>query len=350
LASQICDSFQTYGRETSLRYTVIFGGVGQHPQVKALRHGVDVVVATPGRLLDLMNQGHVNLSGVEIFVLDEADRMLDMGFLPDLRRVIAKLPAVRQTVFFSATMPAPIEQLADSILRDPVRIRVAAVKETTDLIEQSVCFVEKKQKPQLLTTMLRDEKVTRAVVFTRTKHGADRVTRHLNHAGVRAEAIHGNKSQSARQQSLAKFKSNRPPVLVATDLAARGIDVDGVSHVFNYELPNDPETYVHRIGRTGRAGATGIAVAFCDREERSYLRSIERLLRRPLVVDKENSLEAPPQPERPKQSGGRPHERSGQSRPGRGPGKHRRRFDNQSRPATGGKGKRHKQRRAPAAV
>ena len=218
MASQIRDSFQTYGRETSLRYTVIFGGVGQHPQVKALRNGVDVVVATPGRLLDLMNQGHVDLRAVEIFVLDEADRMLDMGFLPDLRRVIAKLPSVRQTVFFSATMPAPIEQLADSILRDPVRIRVA-VKETTDLIEQSVCFVEKKQKPQLLTTMLRDEKVTRAVVFTRTKHGADRVTRHLNHAGVRAEAIHGNKSQSARQQSLAKFKSNRPPVLVATDLA-----------------------------------------------------------------------------------------------------------------------------------
>lgn len=349
LASQIRDSFQTYGRETSLRYTVIFGGVGQHPQVKALRHGVDVVVATPGRLLDLMNQGHVDLRSVEIFVLDEADRMLDMGFLPDLRRVIAKLPAVRQTVFFSATMPAPIEQLADSILRDPVRIRVA-VKETTDLIEQSVCFVEKKQKPQLLTTMLRDEKVTRAVVFTRTKHGADRVTRHLNHAGVRAEAIHGNKSQSARQLSLAKFKSNRPPVLVATDLAARGIDVDGVSHVFNYELPNDPETYVHRIGRTGRAGATGIAVAFCDHEERSHLRSIERLLRKQLVVDKENSSVPPPQADRPKQFAGKPHERSGQSRQGRGYGKHRRRFDNQARPATGGKGKRHKQRRAPAAV
>ncbi len=350
LASQIRDSFQTYGRQTPLRYSVIYGGVGQRPQVQALRHGVDVVVATPGRLLDLMNQGHVDLSAVEIFVLDEADRMLDMGFLPDLRRVIAKLPAARQTVLFSATMPAPIEQLADSILRDPVRIRLA-VKATTELIEQTVCFVAKQQKAQLLTTMLRHEKVTRAVVFTRTKHGADRVARHLNHAGVRAEAIHGNKSQAARQHSLAKFKADRPPVLVATDLAARGIDVDGVSHVFNYELPNDAETYVHRIGRTGRAGAAGIAVSFCDHEERSNLRSIERLLRRSLAVDKEHtSLELPPRTDRPRQFPNKSNERSKQSSPGRGHGKRRRKFDKQARPATAAKSPRGRRPRATASV
>ncbi|HVU88132.1 MAG TPA: DEAD/DEAH box helicase [Pirellulales bacterium] len=351
LASQIRDSFQTYGAHTSLRCSVIYGGVGQHPQVKALRHGVDVVVATPGRLLDLMNQGHVDLRSVEIFVLDEADRMLDMGFLPDLRRVIAKLPAARQTVFFSATMPAPIEQLADAILRDPVRIRVAAVKATTELIEQTVCFVPKPKKTDLLTTMLSKEEVTRAIVFTRTKHGADRVVWQLNKAGIKAEAIHGNKSQAARQRSLANFKSNRPPVLVATDLAARGIDVDGVSHVFNYDLPNEAETYVHRIGRTGRAGATGIAVSFCDHDERSYLRDIERLIRRPLTVDKEHAALAPLLGgARPKQAGNKSNQRSGQSRPPRGHGGRHQRFDKQARPAKGGRGSRGRRQRSAAAV
>ena len=285
LAAQIADSFRTYGRHTNLRHTVIFGGVSQHPQVRDLQRGVDILVATPGRLVDLMNQRFVDLSSVEVFVLDEADRMLDMGFLPDLRRVQAKLPARRQTLFFSATMPEAIRQLADSLLREPVRIRIAPIEATTALIAESVCFVPKQGKPQLLTDLLTSQDVARALVFTRTKHGADRVAKQLNRAGIRAEAMHGNKSQSARQRTLAGFKSNKPPVLVATDVAARGIDVDGVSHVFNYDLPNEPEMYVHRIGRTGRAGASGIAVSFCDRDERKLLQAIERLIRRKLLVD-----------------------------------------------------------------
>ena len=290
LASQIYESFQTYGRHAGMRHAVIYGGVGQRPQVQALQRGVDVVVATPGRLLDLINQGHVDLGSVEIFVLDEADRMLDMGFLPDLRRVIARLPSKRQTLLFSATMPEPIVQLTNSILRDPVRVRLAPAKATTELIEQSVCFVRKQQKPRLLMHMLQKRPVTRALVFTRTKHGADRVARQLNQSGIQAQAIHGNKSQSARQRSLANFKSNRPPVLVATDLAARGIDVDNVSHVFNYDLPQEAETYIHRIGRTGRAGSMGIAVSFCDFEERTYLKAIECLIRQSLAVDQDHPV------------------------------------------------------------
>ncbi len=287
LATQIGASFAAYGRHSTLRHACIFGGVGQNPQVRALRHGIDILVATPGRLLDLMNQGFVDLSSVEIFVLDEADRMLDMGFMPDLKRIIAKLPCERQTVMFSATMPREIEKLANAILRDPVRITIAPVKATTDLIEQSVYHVPKQQKPLLLASFLAANPVSRAIVFTRTKHGADRVTADLNKSGVRAEAIHGNKSQNARQRTLANFKNNRMDVLVATDLAARGIDVDGVTHVINYDLPIEVETYVHRIGRTGRAGATGIAVSFCDGDERSQLRAIERLLRRELAVVRE---------------------------------------------------------------
>ncbi|HEY1599450.1 MAG TPA: DEAD/DEAH box helicase [Pirellulales bacterium] len=355
LASQIRESFHTYGNHTALRYSVIYGGVGQRPQVQALRNGVDVVVATPGRLLDLMNQGHVDLGSVEIFVLDEADRMLDMGFLPDLRRVIAKLPVKRQTLFFSATMPAPIEQLANAILRDPAQVRVAPVKATAELIEQSVCFVPQREKTRLLTEMLKKNQVTRALVFTRTKHGADRVVRQLMQSGIKAQAIHGNKSQGARQRTLECFKSNRPPVLVATDLAARGIDVDNISHVFNFDLPNEAETYVHRIGRTGRAGSSGIAVAFCDPGERSYLRGIERLIRRALVVDSENSVAsvpaAPGNQPRPASHGG---ERQ-QSRPGRGQGN--RRFDKQARGAPSGQGQanqgqgqRRRRRRATAAA
>jgi ATP-dependent RNA helicase RhlE len=296
LAAQIAESFRAYGQNTTLRQTVVFGGVGQDPQVRALRHGVDILVATPGRLLDLINQGHVDFRGVETFVLDEADRMLDMGFLPDVRRIIARLPQERQTLFFSATMPAPIEQLAGAILRDPVRVRIAPVQATTELIEQSVCFVPKHHKPQLLAKLLAKKSVTRAIVFTRTKRGADRVARHLNQSGIRAEAMHGNKSQSARQRTFASFKSKCPPILVATDLAARGIDVDGISHVFNFDLPHEPETYLHRIGRTGRAGATGRAISFCDQEERPLLKDIERLIRRTLDVDKDHPAPAPALP------------------------------------------------------
>jgi ATP-dependent RNA helicase RhlE len=285
LAVQIGDSFRIYGRHTGLRHTMVFGGVSQQPQVRDLQHGVDILVATPGRLGDLMNQGFVNLDQVEVFVLDEADRMLDMGFLPDLRRILAKLPAERQTLFFSATMPPAIQDLADSLLDDPQRIRIEPIRETTALIAESVCFVGKQGKAQLLVDLLSAREVARAVVFTRTKHGADRVARQLNQAGIRAEAMHGNKSQAARQRTLAGFKSNRPPVLVATDVAARGIDVDAVSHVFNFDLPREPEMYVHRIGRTGRAGASGTAVSFCEDQERKLLQAIERLIRRKLPVE-----------------------------------------------------------------
>ncbi len=286
LASQIGDSFRAYGCHTALRQAVIFGGVGQSPQTRALQQGIDVLVATPGRLLDLMNQGFVNLSAVEIFVLDEADRMLDMGFMPDVRRIIAKVPSQRQTLLFSATMPDGIAQLANSILRDPVRIRIAPVKATTELIRQSVFFVPRQHKIQLLGEYLSSRAVDRALVFTRTKRGADRVARQLNRAGIAADSLHGDKSQSARQRALTDFKANRTGVLVATDIAARGIDVDGISHVVNFDLPREPETYVHRIGRTGRAGATGVAVSLCDHEERDFLRAIERLTARAIPVEK----------------------------------------------------------------
>jgi ATP-dependent RNA helicase RhlE len=284
LACQIGESFRTYGRHTALRQTVVFGGVGQQPQTRALRHGVDILVATPGRLLDLMNQGFIDLRAVEIFVLDEADRMLDMGFMPDVRRVVAKMPAQRQTLLFSATFPEAVGQLANAIVRDPVRIRVAPVKATANLIEQSVFFVSRQNKPRLLAQYLSTQVVTRALVFTRTKRGADRVARDLGRAGILADAIHGNKSQSARQRTLAEFKANPGQVLVATDIAARGIDVEGISHVLNFDLPHEPEMYVHRIGRTGRAGASGVAVSLCDEEERQLLKAIERHTGRLLPV------------------------------------------------------------------
>jgi ATP-dependent RNA helicase RhlE len=279
LAVQVAESFSGYGRHLTLTNTVIFGGVGQGTQVAALRRGVDIIVATPGRLLDLMEQGHVWLQDVETLVLDEADRMLDMGFINPIRRVISKLPARRQNLLFSATMPVPIASLADSILRNPARVAVTPVASTVAAITQRVLFVEREDKRSLLREMLRDPAMTRVLVFTRTKHGADRVTRDLEKATVRAEAIHGNKSQGARQKALAAFRAGRIRVLVATDIAARGIDVDGVSHVINFELPNEPESYVHRIGRTARAGASGVALSFCDRDERVYLRDIERLTR-----------------------------------------------------------------------
>ena len=285
LSAQIDESFRTYGKHLPLRSTVIYGGVSQHRQEQALRHGVDVLVATPGRLLDLVNQGIADLRHVEVFVLDEGDQMLDMGFIHDIRRIVAKLPAQRQNLLFSATMPAEIRQLANTILRNPVTVQVTPVSSTVQTIEQAVYFVEKRNKPALLTHFLGTSLTGRVLVFTRTKHGADKVVRHLEKRGIPAAAIHGNKNQAARNRALAAFKSDEPPVLVATDIAARGLDIDAVSHVVNYDVPNVPETYVHRIGRTGRAGASGAAVSFCDpNEERDYLREIERLTRRRIAV------------------------------------------------------------------
>jgi ATP-dependent RNA helicase RhlE len=294
LASQIGDSFRTYGRHLHLRFATIFGGVGQSPQTRALRQGVDVLVATPGRLVDLINQGFVDLSGVEIFVLDEADRMLDMGFLPDLRRVLAKLPARRQTIFLSATLPEPIVALANSMLQRPARVQIDPIKATTELIDQSICHVPRQEKADVLADLLATRPIERALVFTRTKRGADRVVKQLARSGIRAEAIHGNKSQSVRQRALENFKSRRTRILVATDLAARGIDVEGISHVFNYDLPHEPEMYVHRIGRTGRAGASGSAVSLCEPDERRHLKAIERLIRKTLVIDRSSRLDAEP--------------------------------------------------------
>jgi ATP-dependent RNA helicase RhlE len=295
LAAQIGQSFKTYGRFTGMRYTCIYGGVGQGNQVRDLQNGVDVLVATPGRLLDLMDQGHVNLRNVEILILDEADQMLDMGFIVPLRKIVASVPKTRQTLMFSATMPPEIRKLASEWLSDPINIHIAPVAKTTDLVEQSVYFVDQRHKPHLLTHFLQNNAFTRAIVFARTKHGADKIVKHLDRAGIRAAAIHGNKSQNVRQRTLADFKSNRPPVLVATDIAARGLDVNGISHVINYELPETAEIYVHRIGRTGRAGATGIATSFCSHDERGQLRQIERLTRKAITVEQS-------QPEYPKPS------------------------------------------------
>jgi ATP-dependent RNA helicase RhlE len=285
LSLQIDESFRAYGRYTSVRSTVIYGGVGQWPQVRALNGGVDVLVATPGRLLDLMQQGLVELSHVEVLVLDEADRMLDMGFIHDLRRIVAKVPAQRQTLLFSATMPAAIRQLAVQWLRDPVDVRVGPPSSTVQKIQQSVFFVDKSQKLRLLTYWLRQTAWTRTLVFTRTKHGADKVARCLLKAGIEADAFHGNKSQSARQRALSRFKAPQPLVLVATDIAARGLDIDLVSHVVNFDLPVDAECYVHRIGRTGRAGAEGVAISFCDGAERATLKAIERLTNQRIAVE-----------------------------------------------------------------
>ena len=285
LALQICESFQDYGRYTNLRQAAVYGGVGQSPQVRALNSGVDILIATPGRLLDLMQQGHIDLSHVEVLILDEADRMLDMGFIHDLRRIVAKVPARRQTLMFSATLPPPIRTLAREWLTDPVDVQVANASAPLEAIRQSVFFVDHKQKLQLLTCWLQETAWTRTLVFTRTKHGADKVAKSLLKAGIRADAFHSNKSQSARQRVLLRFKAAEPLVLVATDIAARGLDIHDVSHVVNFDLPADAESYVHRIGRTGRAGAAGIAVSFCDHAERSNLRAIQSLTRQTLTVE-----------------------------------------------------------------
>jgi ATP-dependent RNA helicase RhlE len=278
LALQIYESFKNYGAFASIRATTIYGGVGQQPQVRALRQGVDVVVATPGRLMDLIQQKLINLSNVHTLVLDEADRMLDMGFFPAIRRILKYVPSKRQTLMFSATMKPEIRELASSMLVDPVSISIEPKQKTTELVEQSVCFVPQKQKTRLLIELLNRVNPSRAIVFSRTKHGADRIVRHMTAAGFRAEAIHANKSQNKRQRILEDFKSTAPPILVATDIAARGIDVDGVSHVFIHDMPTEEETYVHRIGRSGRAGVTGVSIALCDPDERRMLRSIEKLI------------------------------------------------------------------------
>lgn len=284
LAIQIGQSFAAYGALLRLKHTVIFGGVSQHSQVQALRQGVDILIATPGRLLDLMNQKFVRLDHIKMFVLDEADRMLDMGFIHDVKKVIARIPVKRQTILFSATMPEEIASLANSILTQPIKVEVTPVSSTADTIQQSVYFVDKGNKKHLLLDLLKEKNIKTALVFTRTKHGADRVAKDLVRAGVTAEAIHGNKSQNARQRALNNFKLQQTRVLVATDIAARGIDIDNLSYVINFELPNVPETYVHRIGRTGRAGASGSSISFCDSEERAYLKDIQTLIGKKVPV------------------------------------------------------------------
>lgn len=284
LAIQIGESFAAYGKHLRVRHTVIFGGVSQRAQTDALRAGVDILVATPGRLLDLMDQKYIKLQHMKMLVLDEADRMLDMGFIHDVKKIIARVPAQRQTIFFSATMPAEISALANTILSNPTRVEVTPVSSTANTVKQAVYFVEKKDKRKLLLHLLQDQNIVTALVFARTKHGADRVAKDLVKSGIRAEAIHGNKSQGARQRALTNFKAQTTRVLVATDIAARGIDVEELSHVINFELPNIPETYVHRIGRTGRAGAKGISLSFCDEEEKEYLRDIHKLIQKTIPV------------------------------------------------------------------
>jgi len=284
LAIQIGESFKNYGRHTKLVHTVIFGGVNQFSQTQALQRGVDILVATPGRLLDLMNQGFISLRDIEIFVLDEADCMLDMGFIHDVKKVLAALPRSRQSLFFSATMPPEIVKLADTICKNPAKVTITPGQPTVDIIEQFVYFVDKGNKSALLIDLLSDQKIKSALVFTRTKHGADKVVKDLLRHEIKSEAIHGNKAQNARQRALANFKDQTTRVLVATDIAARGIDVDDMEFVINYEMPNISETYVHRIGRTGRAGANGTAFSFCDAEEKAYLKDIEKLIRKRIPV------------------------------------------------------------------
>ena len=336
LAAQISESLASYGRHLELWHAVIFGGVSDRPQIQELRKGVDALVATPGRLLDLMNRGVVKLDRIEHFVLDEADRMLDMGFLPDVKRIIRQLPARRQTLLFSATMPPEIRSLAESLLRDPVSVAVAPPAEPAEKVEQRLYFVDKADKRELLKELLRDGDLRRTLVFSRTKHGANRIAKVLVKAGVSTAAIHGNKSQGARTRALEGFRRGEVRVLVATDIAARGIDVEGITHVVNFDLPNVPETYVHRIGRTARAGASGIALSFCDVEERPYLIDIEQLMGRHLTRVEDHpfppSQRLPPMTDLTARGGRRqprsngtsaPSRRGGRKRGGRGGGRRR---------------------------
>ncbi len=322
LAIQIADGFKAYGANSSLRLAVIFGGVSQHAQVQRLRRGTDIIVATPGRLLDLMQQGHVSLGSVECLVLDEADRMLDMGFIHDVRKIVAAAPRDRQSLLFSATMPPTVAKLAGDILHDPVRVDIAPKKIAVEQITQSVHFVKTDAKFDLLSSLMADKSLSRVIIFTRTKHRANRVADQLAKTGITAAAIHGNKSQGARQRALEDFRKGNARVLVATDIAARGIDVTGVSHVINFELPNEAESYVHRIGRTARAGAEGAAISFCDITEAAYLRDIETLIRIPITVA---SGERPTGPlVRPPQGGNRGRQGQGPGRPQQNRGKPRR--------------------------
>ncbi|MBI2102924.1 DEAD/DEAH box helicase [Candidatus Woesearchaeota archaeon] len=325
LTAQIGQSIRTYGKYLRLNSAVIFGGVSQFPQVKTLRQGIDILVATPGRLFDLLNQGHVRLNEVEMFVLDEADRMLDMGFIHDIKRIIAKLPTKRQSLFLSATLDSRVVALARTLVHDPVHVTIEPEKPTVDRIQQSVFFVDKGNKDALLTKILRNPAVTRAIVFTLMKHVANNVAVMLNHNGIRADAIHGNKSQGARSAALDAFRRGKIRVLVATDIAARGIDIDDISHVINYELPNEPESYVHRIGRTARAGSSGVAISFCSSSERDYLQAIERLIRKRLEVVRDpnfhsdTAMNATGAAARPPPRGGRGGRRNGSQSFGGGP-------------------------------
>ncbi len=323
LALQIGESFKTYGKNLPLKSTVVFGGVGIEPQISNLKRGVDILVATPGRLIDLMERGVVDFHHLSVLVLDEADRMLDMGFIHDIKRILKTLPQKRQNLLFSATIPKEVQGLIDSILRDPVKVQVTPVSSTSEQVEQRVYLVGRADKRKLLLHILDTENVTRALVFTRTKHNANKLEKFLMESGVEAAAIHGNKSQGARQRALEGFRSGKVRILVASDIAARGIDIDGISHVINFEMPNEPETYVHRIGRTGRAEARGVALSFCDLEEQKYLAHVERVTRKdiPVVTDHPFTAgaNAPVPPKQ--QRGARPHHRGGNSaRPGgRGP-------------------------------
>ena len=309
LAIQINESFAAYGKYAGLKHTVIFGGVSQHGQTLALRHGVDILVATPGRLLDLINQGFVHLEHISLFVLDEADRMLDMGFVHDVKKILTKLPRKKQSLFFSATMPPEISKLASTILHNPVKVEVTPVASTADTIQQKIFLVDKGNKKHLLIDLLKNKDMKSVLVFTRTKHGADKVVKDLIIAGFKAAAIHGNKSQNARQNALNDFKNGKIRTLVATDIAARGIDIDELSHVVNYEMPNVPETYVHRIGRTGRAGSEGVAYSFCDAEEKEFLKDIQKLIGKTIPVFDDHQFpmkDFNPTPAPKKQQGRRP--------------------------------------------
>lgn len=293
LAVQIEENIRGYAKYLHYKISLVYGGASPNPQIKAMAPGVDILIATPGRLLDLMNQGHIKLHDVKYFVLDEADRMLDMGFIRDINRIVEKLPSKRQTLFFSATMPKSVVGLANNILTNPDRVEVAPAATTAEKVDQYVLMVPKNMKRKLLAHVLKDDAIKRVIIFTRTKHGANRVSRNLEQLGVSSSAIHGNKSQNARQKALNEFRDGEIRALVATDVAARGIDVDGITHVINYDLPNEPDSYVHRIGRTARAGATGISLSFCDHDERAYLRDIEKLIRQkiPLMDDHPFHLE-----------------------------------------------------------
>lgn len=331
LAAQIDERFSAYSKHLDIRHRVIFGGVSQNPQVRALQRGLDILIATPGRLLDLIGQGHIDITKVEFFVLDEADRMLDMGFIRDIQKVLKLLPQRRQNLLFSATMPTSISNLAGSFLNDAVMVDVSPKELTVEKIQQKIMFIRKSDKRTLLVKIIKEERVSKGLIFTRTKHGANRLVKQLDQSGIDAVAIHGNKSQGARTKALAGFKKGNIPILVATDIASRGIDVEGITHVFNYDLPNEPESYVHRIGRTARAGRSGIAYAFCDDTEAGYLVGIQQLIGKEIPVDDQHQFHYPGAIPKPGQ-------KPGKIKDGKGSGKPRNHNRNKSRqgPRRGG--------------